>query len=54
MTKYLFTNIKTGTMIGTAKMNPSLFTFFSWNQNQNWAANKKTITFAVLLTRGKS
>jgi hypothetical protein len=54
MTKWLFTNIKSGKMIGTAKMNPLLFTFFNWNQNQNWAANMKTIIFAVLLTRGKS
>jgi hypothetical protein len=27
---------------------------FQLEPNQNWAANKKAITFAVLLTRGKS
>ncbi len=41
-------------MIGTTKMKPFLFTFYNWNQNQNWVANKKTITFVFLLTRGKS
>ncbi len=54
MTKCLFTNIKIGIVIGMTKMKSMLFTFFNWNQNQNWATNKKTITLVLLLTRRKS